>query len=282
MISLQCHWIIYITCSFHWQPQGRAPGVDWPEDMLRIHAGLSKDVDAEGFRSYRRPEGKSGGHGVGWSEIPRYSFRLPDGWEETPVSIADLGGTEVASRPSRLSLQRFPLLPAGIRAHITCVARQHPQNCTPCLVAAARCACIAQRMYGHSAPQDRMLLTPSPSCVQGPSSPDRWLCADRPAVCGPQAGRCYCGGGARAALQRRRLQRQRHPGGPRLVPPRMCTHRSVSSRGIIARCLTLGKPEHSQSHAGCVSPIHVSNLYMGVSNGPQTPLFQQHDQPIST
>lgn len=63
-----------------------------------MHAGLSKDVDAEGFRSYRRPEGKSGGHGVGWSEIPRYSFRLPDGWEETPVSIADLGGTEVAGR----------------------------------------------------------------------------------------------------------------------------------------------------------------------------------------
>lgn len=54
-------------------------------------------MDAEGFRSYQRPEGKSGGHGVGWSEIPRYSFRLPDGWEETPVSIADLGGTEVCS-----------------------------------------------------------------------------------------------------------------------------------------------------------------------------------------
>lgn len=64
-----------------------------------MSAGLSKEVDAEGFRSYQRPEGKSGGHGVGWSEIPRYSFKLPDGWEETPVSIADLGGTEVG-RPS--------------------------------------------------------------------------------------------------------------------------------------------------------------------------------------
>lgn len=42
-----------------------------------------------------RPEGKSGGHGVGWSEVPRYSFKVPAGWEETPVSIADLGGTEV-------------------------------------------------------------------------------------------------------------------------------------------------------------------------------------------
>lgn len=64
---------------------------------MRVYrsAGLSKEVDAEGFRQYQRPEGKSGGHGVGWSEIPRYSFRLPDGWEETPVSIADLGGTEV-------------------------------------------------------------------------------------------------------------------------------------------------------------------------------------------
>lgn len=42
-----------------------------------------------------RPEGKSGGHGVGWSEVPRYEFKIPAGWEETPVSIADLGGTEV-------------------------------------------------------------------------------------------------------------------------------------------------------------------------------------------
>jgi hypothetical protein len=40
-------------------------------------------------------QGKSGGHGVGWSEMPRYTFKVPPGWEETPVSIADLGGTEV-------------------------------------------------------------------------------------------------------------------------------------------------------------------------------------------
>ena len=32
---------------------------------------------------------------MGWSEIPRYSFKVPEGWEEKPVSIADLGGTEV-------------------------------------------------------------------------------------------------------------------------------------------------------------------------------------------
>ena len=35
---------------------------------------------------------------MGWSEIPRYSFRVPAGWEETPVSIADLGGTEIDLR----------------------------------------------------------------------------------------------------------------------------------------------------------------------------------------
>ncbi|KAI8468924.1 MAG: hypothetical protein J3K34DRAFT_425619 [Monoraphidium minutum] len=47
---------------------------------------------------YTRPEGKSGGHGVGWSEIPRYRFRVPGGWDETPVSIADLGGAEIDLR----------------------------------------------------------------------------------------------------------------------------------------------------------------------------------------
>ncbi|GIL48056.1 hypothetical protein Vafri_4764 [Volvox africanus] len=47
---------------------------------------------------YVRPEGKSGGHGVGWSEIPPYKFRVPKGWEEIPVSIADLGGTEIDLR----------------------------------------------------------------------------------------------------------------------------------------------------------------------------------------
>lgn len=58
-------------------------------------AGVSTESDGNGFYTYVRPEGKSGGHGVGWSEMPRYEFKIPDGWEETPVSIADLGGTEV-------------------------------------------------------------------------------------------------------------------------------------------------------------------------------------------
>lgn len=54
--------------------------------------------DQEGFQRYTRPDGKQGGHGVGWSEIPPYTFLLPEGWEEVPVSIADLGGTEVDGR----------------------------------------------------------------------------------------------------------------------------------------------------------------------------------------
>jgi len=91
---------------------GRIPGVTGP--------------DKDGYYTYTRPEGKSGkffkisnshtpktkfrlliqvhidliagGHGVGWSEIPRYSFKIPEGWDETPVSIADLGGTEIDLR----------------------------------------------------------------------------------------------------------------------------------------------------------------------------------------
>eukprot|EP01025_Chloroclados_australasicus_P044348 TRINITY_DN4806_c0_g1_i1.p1 TRINITY_DN4806_c0_g1~~TRINITY_DN4806_c0_g1_i1.p1 ORF type:complete len:268 (-),score=7.47 TRINITY_DN4806_c0_g1_i1:361-1164(-) len=60
--------------------------------------GLVADPDYDGFSIYTRPEGKSGGHGVGWSEIPRYSFRIPNDWQESPVSIADLGGTEIDLR----------------------------------------------------------------------------------------------------------------------------------------------------------------------------------------
>mmetsp|Transcript_4594 Transcript_4594/g.8682 ORF Transcript_4594/g.8682 Transcript_4594/m.8682 type:complete len:271 (-) Transcript_4594:213-1025(-) len=52
----------------------------------------------EGFNDYTRPDGKSGGHGVGWSEIPKYSFTVGESWEEVPTSIADLGGSEVDLR----------------------------------------------------------------------------------------------------------------------------------------------------------------------------------------
>ena len=60
--------------------------------------GLASRPGPDGTYAYVRPEGKSGGHGVGWSVIPKYRFSVPAGWEETPVSIADLGGTEIDVR----------------------------------------------------------------------------------------------------------------------------------------------------------------------------------------
>lgn len=63
---------------------GRVPGLSEP--------------DEEGWRTYRRPDEKSGGHGVGWSPMIPYTFSVPDNWEEVPVSIADLGGTEIDLR----------------------------------------------------------------------------------------------------------------------------------------------------------------------------------------
>ncbi|KAH7525191.1 psbP domain-containing protein 4, chloroplastic [Ziziphus jujuba] len=63
---------------------GRVPGLSEPNE--------------EGWRTYRRPDDKSGGHGVGWSPIIPYSFSVPEEWEEVPVSIADLGGTEIDLR----------------------------------------------------------------------------------------------------------------------------------------------------------------------------------------
>lgn len=59
--------------------------------------GLS-EPDEQGWRTYQRPDDKSGGHGVGWSPIIPYLFSVPEGWEEVPVSIADLGGTEIDLR----------------------------------------------------------------------------------------------------------------------------------------------------------------------------------------
>ncbi|KAA8546510.1 hypothetical protein F0562_002751 [Nyssa sinensis] len=63
---------------------GRVPGLSEP--------------DEQGWRTYRRPDEKSGGHGVGWSPIIPYAFSVPQDWEEVPVSIADLGGTEIDLR----------------------------------------------------------------------------------------------------------------------------------------------------------------------------------------
>jgi hypothetical protein len=59
--------------------------------------GFSR-LDDDGFRNYTRPEGKSGGHGVGWSEITPYTFKARGCWEETPVSIADPAGTEIDAK----------------------------------------------------------------------------------------------------------------------------------------------------------------------------------------
>ncbi|KAI3947630.1 hypothetical protein MKX01_034295 [Papaver californicum] len=67
------------------------------------------------WRTYRRPDAKSGGHGVGWSPIIPYTFSVPQGWEEVPVSIADLGGTEIdlrfaSSQAGRLFVIVAPVL----------------------------------------------------------------------------------------------------------------------------------------------------------------------------
>ncbi|XP_058786843.1 psbP domain-containing protein 4, chloroplastic [Vicia villosa] len=76
--------------------------------------GLS-EPDKEGWRTYRRPDEKSGGHGVGWSPIIPYTFSVRQEWEEVPVSIADLGGTEidlrfVSSKEGRLFVIVAPVL----------------------------------------------------------------------------------------------------------------------------------------------------------------------------
>ncbi|KAF8726368.1 hypothetical protein HU200_019830 [Digitaria exilis] len=76
--------------------------------------GLS-DPDENGWRTYRRPDDKSGGHGVGWSPIIPYSFKVPDGWDEVPVSIADLGGTEIDLRFANPKEGRLFVVVAPVR-----------------------------------------------------------------------------------------------------------------------------------------------------------------------
>lgn len=41
-----------------------------------------EQYDQTGWRTYRRPDEKSGGHGVGWSPIIPYTFSVPEDWEE--------------------------------------------------------------------------------------------------------------------------------------------------------------------------------------------------------
>ncbi len=95
-IPVKCPCDICIVLSLDWRAFALACKLFSISFLLPL--GLSAP-DADGYQTYVRPEGKSGGHGVGWSEIPRYSFKVPKGWEETPVSIADLGGTEVCGPP---------------------------------------------------------------------------------------------------------------------------------------------------------------------------------------
>ncbi|KAL3513788.1 hypothetical protein ACH5RR_026505 [Cinchona calisaya] len=68
-----------------------------------------------GWRTYQRPDDKSGGHGVGWSPIIPYLFSVPDGWEEVPVSIADLGGTEIDLRFANSKQGRLFVIVAPVR-----------------------------------------------------------------------------------------------------------------------------------------------------------------------
>mmetsp|Transcript_36520 Transcript_36520/g.65336 ORF Transcript_36520/g.65336 Transcript_36520/m.65336 type:complete len:281 (-) Transcript_36520:53-895(-) len=76
--------------------------------------GLTPVPGREGYETYIRPEGKSGGHGIGWSEIPQYKFTVPEGWEEQPVSIADLGGTEIDIRFSNDSMGELAVVVAPV------------------------------------------------------------------------------------------------------------------------------------------------------------------------
>lgn len=44
-----------------------------------------KTYAQSGWRTYRRPDEKSGGHGVGWSPIIPYAFSVPQDWEEVII-----------------------------------------------------------------------------------------------------------------------------------------------------------------------------------------------------
>ncbi|KAL9144615.1 hypothetical protein ABFS82_14G307700 [Erythranthe guttata] len=76
--------------------------MDWLSSNKAFLQAESRDspnpTNKTGWRTYQRPDDKSGGHGVGWSPIIPYAFSVPQNWEEVPVSIADLGGTEIDLR----------------------------------------------------------------------------------------------------------------------------------------------------------------------------------------
>ena len=68
--------------------QGRMPGL--PEE----------DSDGDGWLVYTRPAKKEGNHGVGWSEPPQYSFKLPAGsqFSEIPTNVFDPSGSEIDAK----------------------------------------------------------------------------------------------------------------------------------------------------------------------------------------
>nr|AAK49577.1 Unknown protein [Arabidopsis thaliana] len=73
------------------------------------------EPDEEGWRTYRRPDEKLGGHGDGWRTIIPYAFAGAEDCNEAPASIADLAGTEMdwrcgSPKQARLSVIVAPVL----------------------------------------------------------------------------------------------------------------------------------------------------------------------------
>ena len=72
---------------------------------------------------------------LGWTEIPTYSFRVPSGWDETPVSIADLGGTEV--KPSIIGCacikrcRSWPIQARHLQAWLNCATSNESGSAVP-------------------------------------------------------------------------------------------------------------------------------------------------------
>eukprot|EP00471_Norrisiella_sphaerica_P013031 CAMPEP_0184494114 /NCGR_PEP_ID=MMETSP0113_2-20130426/27842_1 /TAXON_ID=91329 /ORGANISM="Norrisiella sphaerica, Strain BC52" /LENGTH=255 /DNA_ID=CAMNT_0026879699 /DNA_START=128 /DNA_END=895 /DNA_ORIENTATION=- len=61
------------------------------------------ELEADGFRLYKRPYGASASGGMraisqGKGAFPPYQFRIPGGWKQKPVSVADPSGPETDTR----------------------------------------------------------------------------------------------------------------------------------------------------------------------------------------
>jgi hypothetical protein len=130
---------------------------------------------------------------VGWTEIPRYSFKVPEGWGETPVSIADLGGTEVRGLLAPAGAEVVMVVvrwwgggvrkgdrKTGSRVHVPRVqgrpeayASQLPSSAAGRSGGVLASACWA-RDHSCSDPRHvpRTLVIPAPSPARRPSRPD--------------------------------------------------------------------------------------------------------------